>query len=58
MAIRYRPVNLRILSLRRRQLRRPWGSATPPPALTYRLLAENTNVVTTEAGIALRTEQN
>lgn len=58
MAIRYRPRNLRILSLRRRQLRRPWGDASTPPVVTYRLLAENTNVVTTETGLALRTEQN
>lgn len=58
MAIRYRPQNLKILSLRRRQLRRPWANSSTPPVVTYRLLAENTNVVTTEAGLALRTEQN
>jgi hypothetical protein len=60
MAIVYRPQNLRILSLPRRKLRRPWGgdSPSPPPVVTYRVKAENGETLTAENGFAIRTEQN
>lgn len=56
MAITYRVRNLRILSLPRKKLRRPWGDS--PAAVTYRLKAESGNVITAENGNAIRTEQS
>jgi hypothetical protein len=47
--------NLRILSLPRKRLKR--GGQTPP-VVTYRILAENGNILTTESSTPIRLEQS